>query len=526
MFSYVSVYFLVFLAIFFALYFLMPNVRSRQVILLAANIVFYKLMSGFSPLVIIFLTSVIVYFAAIAMGKRYVSFEAETEGMKRRQKAEVFAGYKKRNQKILYPSIAIIIAILIYTKVGKILEWNQARTLTEMFNTRTFLPVLGISYYTFSSIAYLADVYLKKASYEKNYLELLLCMTYFPHIVEGPISKYPNIFKQLKSLSGFSYERFTHGMQRMVYGVFKKLVVAERLSMYTTDIIAKPAEYAGVEVIVAVVLNAFQIYADFSGCMEIVLGISEAIGITLDENFRQPFFSKTAAEYWRRWHMTLGVWFKDYIYMPIVMNPKLMKKSMQLTQKYGVTVSQIVTSGIPLLVVWFLTGMWHGTGSNYVAWGFYWGLIIVISSILEKPFEKLAERLKIDRTTFAYQLFQMLRTFLLFVISRIFSCSGSIEASIEIFRSIFRESRVWELFDGSLYNYGLNQKNFYVALVGILIIWLVDIFHEKGMHIRKQLAAQPLLFRWIIYFAAIYTVIIFGIYGPGFNVSDFVYRGF
>ncbi len=524
--AYHSLQFILFFALFLILYLLMPRVRLRQIVILIGNVVFYKLSSGFNMLAVLVGTSLVIYVAGRIMEHIYAGYEAEKEGLAPKEAATLFAGYKKRAKKFLLLAFLVILGILFYVKIGKLLGFKEVGKISLLLKKpgRVLIP-LGLSYYTFSGIGYLLDIYWKKAKCEHDYFKLLVCMTYFPHIVQGPIGRYDKLMKQFGELPGFSYERVCFGLQRMLWGLFKKMVVADRLSLFTGAVFAAPTRFAGFEIFLAALLCTVELYADFSGCMDIVIGAAQTMGITLDENFRQPFFSKSAAEFWRRWHITLGAWFKDYVYMPIAMSPRFMKKAVGIRKKYGNRAGQVFSSAIPLAVVWLLTGLWHGTGADYVVWGCYWGLLITLGTILAPDFKKWAGKLHISTESFGFQLFRMARTLALFSIGRMLTVTGSLKGFANLFSGLFKEHRLWTLFDGSLYRHGLDYKNFCVALVGILLIWASDMLGGH-MQIRETLAKQPLPLRWLIYYGGIVLVLIFGMYGAAFEASNFVYGGF
>lgn len=523
--TYNSLQFILFFAVFLTLYLLMPRVRLRQIVILIGNVVFYKLAAGFNMLAVLVGTSLVIYVAGRIIDHIYAGYEAEKEGLTPKEATALFADYKKRAKKFLLLALLIILGILFYVKIGKLLGFKEVARVSQLFALKRVLIPLGLSYYTFSGVGYLLDIYWKKAKCEHDYFKLLVCMTYFPHIVQGPISRYHKLMKQFGTLPGFSYERVCFGLQRMLWGFFKKMVVADRLSLFTSTIFASPSSFAGIEIFFAVTLCAVELYADFSGCMDIVIGAAQTMGITLDENFSHPFFSKSAAEFWRRWHITLGAWFKDYVYMPIAMSPRFMKASVNIRKKRGTRIGQIFSSAIPLAVVWLLTGLWHGTGLDYVAWGCYWGILIILSAILAPDFKKWTQKLHIDTASFGWKLFQMVRTYFLFVIGRMLTVTGSLKGFGQLISGLFQEHRLWALFDGTLYQHGLDYKNFCVAIVGIFFIWIADMLGEH-MRIRENLAKQPLVLRWLAYYGVIVLLLIFGMYGSAFDASKFVYGGF
>lgn len=511
--SYNSLTFLILLLVCVGLYFCSVRSWQRQAILLAASIIFYLSAGGIKVMLSVLVSSAAVYILSRKIASIYEEYDQEKNKLAPKEQVKLFAEYKKKTLKYVWIGFFVLLGSLVYVKIGKLLKSN-------------ILVPLGISYYTFSSIGYLLDIYWKKAGAEKNYFRVLLCMIYFPHIVQGPISRYDDLRKQFEQIQPFCYSRLCSGMQRMMWGYFKKMVVADRIALYTSNIFAAPELYMGVEIAIAVFLGAFELYADFSGCMDIVLGASEVFGINLEENFRQPFFSESASEFWRRWHITLGAWFKNYVYMPAAMNPKFMKFCGQIRKRYGQRAGQIISMAVPTMLVWLLTGLWHGTGLDYVVWGLYWGIIIVLSAAFLPELKKLNTKLHITVESGIFKSYQKARTFLLFCIGRMLTVTGSLTGFLIMVKQLFKHHKLWVLFDGSIFQHGLDEKDFFVVILGILMIIAVDVLHEKKESVRNIIAAQPILIRWSIYYIGFIAVIILGIYGEGFNPSDFIYGGF
>lgn len=211
--------------------------------------------------------------------------------------------------------------------------------------------------------------------------------------------------------------------------------------------------------------------------------------------------------------------------MPVAMSPRFMKTCVNFRKKHGNRAGQIFSSAIPLAIVWLLTGLWHGTGADYVVWGIYWGAVIILGTVLTPEFKKLTAKLAINTESFGYQFFQMVRTYFLFVIGRMFTVTGSLEGFGKLVAGLFKEHRLWTIFDGSLYQHGLDYKNFCVAVIGIAAIWISDILGER-INIRESLSKQPLVLRWFVYYSGIVILMIFGMYGEAFDASNFVYGGF
>ena len=390
---------------------------------------------------------------------------------------------------------------------------------------RLIIP-LGISYYVLSIIGYLVDVYYKKIQAEHNYFKFLLFVLYFPKILEGPISKYQNISKQLYEGNKFDFRRLTFGLQRVCWGYFKKLVIADRLAIIVQNIFTNYYGREGSVFFVGAIFGAIQLYADFSGCMDIALGVSECFGIKLEENFNLPFISRNAAEFWRRWHITLGAWFRDYIYMPLSVSSRIIKITNIIRKKCGKRLSKAFSSFIPIMTVWMLTGLWHGTSYNYVLWGIYWGLLIFLSSFFSPEIKKLTNVLKIDTKSKGFLFFSKARTFFLFVISRLISLPQTIEETGYIFQRIFTHFVPRKLIDGSLLNLGVDLPRYIVVILAIALMGYVGSKKKNGINIREEIASRSIFIRWAIYYALIFAVLLFGAYGPGYDAFTFVYMAY
>lgn len=305
--SLISLEFLGFLLAVLVFYYLFP-LKFKWLVLLAGSIFFY-VSTGPDGLPYLTAVSVIAYLAALGMQllnqkqEQYFRNHEVDKDEKRKQKARV----KKKCKIICVGASLVIILLLIWAKVGN-LEWFHQLTgyfTGENQNVMNVIVPLGVSYYTFSAVAYVADVYWKKDKAETNYLKFALFLFYFPKILEGPISRHKNIGQQLCEGHRFDFKEISFGAQRMLWGFFKKMVIADRVAIVVNEVFGNWEEYPGSILLLAAVFGAFQLYCDFSGCMDIVCGASEMVGVKLEDNFSRPFFAKSAAEFWRRWHITL-----------------------------------------------------------------------------------------------------------------------------------------------------------------------------------------------------------------------------
>lgn len=523
-----------FLFIFICIYLLIGKQTVRKYWVLIGSIVFY-IWNGIGAFIIVLGTAIVVYITARMIEQTYQGYEQVKEGLTLKEQRAVFSGYKKKAARYLHLAFILIIGLWLFVKFSSVLELSVLRQILSLSVWGGVIVPLGISYYTLSSIGYLADIYWKKEKAEHNFLNLFSAMIYFPHIVQGPISKYSKIIEQMKELPSVNYNRVCYGLQLMLWGYGKKLIVANHIATYTTVIFANPTEYAGIEVLAAIVLCVIQIYADFSGCVDIVRGISEVIGIELQQNFEQPFLAKSAQEFWSRWHMSLGIWTKDYIYFPIAVNHKFTKYIHGLKREGKTQKADFIFSFFPLVTVWLFTGLWHGTGVDYILWGLYWCVLMTLSKELKPLSYKLTTKLSINTEKNAYKIWCMLRTTILFAIGRMFTVTGQVTGILILIKQMVLNHDMWiAIRNGELYAYLKSDSTLYksllvaliVAVIGTCIMIGIDILHERNIKVRETISNQHFWVRWLIYYLAIMVVIILGKYGATYDATSFIYGGF
>lgn len=519
--------FFVFILAVSLLYYIVP-LKCRWIILLLASILFYASW-GWKTMPVVFMCALLVFLAAERIEAIYTRQDAQLkkQDMSPADKKERKIRAKKRCRRIMTTTGFLLIVILVYCKVGQNI-WDGIGRLTgkELPGWAQIIVPLGISYYTFSLLGYLADVYWRKEKAEHNFLKFLLFVLFFPKILQGPISRHKNLAEQLNTGHVFDYTQFCFGLQLALWGYFKKLVIADRLSVFVDTVFTNCyEEKSSLIFVIAAMFGSIQLYCDFSGCMDMARGICQMLGIDLEKNFDHPFFARSAAEFWRRWHITLGTWFKDYVYMPLVISPKLMKLAQKTKKKFGSRAAKNVMAVIPLACVWVLTGLWHGTGPNYIAWGIYWGILIICSNIFAPEIKKITDFLRIDTKARSWHIFQMVRTFFLFSFGRLLTMPGHLRTTWDIMKQIVKKFDIWILFDGTLYNYGLNEKNFRMAMAGIFTLWCVSMLQEKGS-VREMIARNNAVVRWTVYYLAFFAVVIFGIWGAGYSNVGFTYMNY
>lgn len=503
-----SLNFLLFILLVFCIYYLLEKTRLQRYVLLAAGIICVGAMSGLSSVIVIALLAFAVYRIALRMEKL-----SGNGGKKPSTAVKIWWG----------AGIAIDIGLLLYFKFFK----NTWLILQNFFaggsvTIAELVTPVGLAYYTLALYGYLSDIYHKKYGAEKDYLLFLTYVTYFPAIVEGPVNLYKKLAPQLKERHVFHERQVVMGLQRLVWGYFKKVVIADRIGILVLGIL-QDQEAVGPLLFYAMVLYSFQIYTDFSGGIDVIMGISEMLDIRLVENFRSPLVSGSVTEYWQRWHISLGEFMEKYIYYPIVLNRKLMKFSRKIPNKY---MSRAFSATFASVIVFILVGIWHGTGWNYVVYGMYQALFVASAVLLAPFYRKLKTVLHVDEKAFGFKLFTVLRTFLILVFGRLLIRAADLRQAGMLLSRMFSDWNPHALFDGTIYRYGLDWKNVILIYICIVMIIVVDILHERGVHFRELIMRQGIIFRYIIYYAAVFSIIVFGIYGPEFAASSFIYQAF
>ena len=519
--------FLIFLICVTAAYFICP-VKYRWGILLVSSIVFYCLADvKFLPFILA--TSAISYLIARMIQKEHENCDLKVAESKNKEEIKILReNSRKKCRRMLQGALIVILGYLALTKFGKtVFDWISNVSGNAGFSVIHIIVPLGISYYSFSNIGYVLDIYWKRYKPEKNFLKYLLYVMYFPHILQGPIARFDRLGVQFSKEHPFDYQQFCFGIQLIIWGFFQKLVIADRVGIFVSAVYNDYANQYGMVLLVATLMYAVQIYADFAGCVNIARGVSQIFGIDIENNFSQPYFSKSVDEFWRRWHITLGAWFKDYLCMPVSVSKPVKDVSKKIRKKFGSRAGKNTTTIAALAAVWICTGVWHGTGLNYVVWGIWQGGIIAISVLLEPYYGVAKSKLHINDQSKVWQLFQMCRTFVLTgIIPRVIVRASSIGAAWTIFKNFFADLNVSSLWNGSLLEYGLSKENFVIAGFAIAVLFVVSLLKEKGVSIRESIGKRNIVVRWLIYIAAFYSVVILGIYGPGYDASAFVYMDF
>lgn len=525
--QFLSVAFIILWVISFALYYLAPK-KCQWMILAVASGLFYVAGTGGIPVGIL-LTGAGAYGCGIYLTR---SLEAQKKALsdiadKERKKA-VKQGFERRRKRVQILYFVLSLGILLCTKyMVVILPLLQKAGLTtpvsDTFFARVVMP-LGISFYTLTAIGYVVDVGREQCRVQENPAKLFLFLAYFPAITQGPFNRYAKLQGEFEREHVFDYERMLFGVQRFVWGAFKKLVIADRINLFVGNVFGNAdGGIPGSIYALAVVLYMLQLYADFSGYMDMALGISQTFDVVLPENFKRPYFSRSVAEFWRRWHITLGTWFKDYVMFSFVMSGTGRKIGKAAKKKWP-GMGKHVTGVIGTMLVWLLTGMWHGRTVSYILWGVYYGVIMCVSLVLESRYGVWKEKLHIKEGKF-YGFLTMARTWAIVFVADVLIRSESLSQAGEIYRALLMDFRIKE---GILNvtSYGLSKYGFLLLAVCCLLWLAVSIWEEQGKDVRRTLSACPMAVRWCCYYGVVLLLVITGIYGGSYDTAAFLYQSF
>ena len=364
------------------------------------------------------------------------------------------------------------------------------------FALKHILLPLGISFFTFQQLSFLVSVYRREEKVERL-RDYSLFVTFFPQLVAGPIERSGSLLRQLREERRFDGVRARAGLVRMAWGLFMKCVVADRLALFVDTVFRQPEDLPGSAAALAVVLFTFQIYCDFGGYSNIAIGAAQVLGVTLMENFRQPFLAASVREFWQRWHISLSSWFRDYVYIPLGGSRR---------GKWRAVWNNFL--------VFLASGLWHGAAWHYVAWGALHGLYTTAERLLPRHRGGAVRRITGTAVTFAL----VSGAFLLFR-------SDTLAGAWAMFRAIVCDFQPSALAGGGLYGFGLDRADFTVAWVALAVLAGHDLLAER-MDVLAALERQALPLRWAVYLLLLFAILIFGVYGPEYDAAAFIYFEF
>lgn len=389
------------------------------------------------------------------------------------------------------------------------IEWllNKLNAALTVPRFDVLLPV-GISFYTFQALSYTMDVYRKEIKAERHFLRYALFVSFFPQLVAGPIERSGSLLAQINQEKHFDWDNFRDGLLYMIWGFFEKMVIADRIAILVDTVYSNYTEFVGFQIAFATILFGFQVYCDFAGYTDIAIGAAKIMGFHLMKNFRQPYFSMSIADFWRRWHISLSTWFRDYLYIPLGGNRK----------------GQVIKYR-NIMIVFMVSGLWHGASWGYIIWGGLHGVYQIIGDLLKPYYENFLKQKNIRTNCFSWRLLKKIITFILVDFAWLFFRAAGARTALRMILHSIRRCNPFPILTGGLYEMGLNRNSITVLTISLMILFIVDYLKEKG-NIKQKFLSQNKWFYYGISYAGILVVLFFGIYGEAYNPSQFIYFQF
>lgn len=516
--SYFSILFLCgFLPLVIVLYCAMPK-RWRWSVLLGASYLFFWCVSG-KLLVFALISTVSIYVAGRIMARQIA---ARDNALKEASggRAEIRRRFGRRMGMVLVATIALNVGMLAAMKY-LVFFGGLAASLLQLFGFgATFaLPVwaapIGISFYTLMAVSYLVDVYRGTIPAERHFGRVALYLAFFPHIMEGPLARYGETGSQLSAGNSLTWNNFNAGVMRILWGLAKKVIVADRLDAFVKPVFDNYAAYDGGVIALAAIVYTVQLYCDFSGTIDIALGIGRIFGVKLPENFRQPFFSRTASEFWQRWHITLGTWFRDYVYYPVSLSKPMKSLTKTARRRLGNRIGPLAASSVALFCVWVANGLWHGAGSQYLFFGMYYFVIILAGGFLEPVMQRFSVQRGINRQCVGYRVFQITRTLVVVFVGELFFRANGLNAGLAMFAQMVGSFSLDSFTNGALLHLGLDIHDYLIIGVVLVVVLGVGIAKERGGDPIAFVRSRTAL-RWAVPLGLLTAVVVFGAYGAGY----------
>ncbi|CAK7029688.1 MAG: hypothetical protein PEGG_01237 [Paraeggerthella hongkongensis] len=525
---YSALFFTAFLPIAVMLYGIAPR-RFRWAVLLLASYGFFFALSG-ALVAFVALSTVVVYACA-----RMIDANLEK---KNRQPAKASSGKremreacKRKNRRIVAGAVVINIGILAVLKYSGFFGVSLASVLAAFgisvdLAIPSFALPIGISFYTLMAVSYVMDVYRERTKADKNLGHVALFLAFFPGIMEGPLSRYNDIAPSLTAGEPLNRKNLYAGTLRIVWGMAKKIIVADRLNAFVKPVFDNYGSYDGGVIALAAILYTIQLYCDFSGTMDVALGMGRVFNVALPENFRQPFFSRTASEFWQRWHITLGLWFKDYVYYPISLSKPCKLLTTKARKRFGNRYGPLLASAVALFCVWIGNGLWHGAGSQYIFFGLYYFVLIMVGGLIEPQCARVAQHFGINRDRWSYRALQTARTLVIIFIGELFFRSSSLEAGLAMVGRIAGNFTIEAFTTGSALQIGFGVGDGIIVALFMMLVLVVGVAKERGCNVWEWVAARRAPMRWGLVILLFVGTVTFGAYGIGYMPVDPMYAQF
>jgi len=520
------------LPIFIFLYAIMPK-KFKKYYLLIASYVFYFLING-GMLIYLLVSTFLMHYFAIWIERLQDKMKTTLSETEKENKKAVKKKYVRYQRGVVTLAVIVHIGALVVLKYTGFFVTNINRLIVASGSSSTltipnFLVPIGISFFSLQALSYVLDVYRGVTKADDNLLRLALFLGFFPQIIEGPICRYNQTAEQLWNAQPVNSHNLTFGLQRVLFGMLKKIVIADRLNALVGVIFSGYANYDGGVIALGAVLYTIQLYMDFSGIMDIVVGIAQICGVTMPENFERPFFSKTISEFWKRWHITLGTWFRDYIFYPVTTSGNMKKLTSAARKKLGNHYGPLIAGSIALFSVWICNGLWHGADWNYIFFGMYHFVLILLGNLILPIVRIVNKKLKLNSDNFFYKLMQIVRTCILVVIGELFFRAEGLMNGFHMFGKIFTDLTFSTLTNDLLVAGGVDYLDFVIIGITLIGIFVVSVLNEKKISIRETLARPEkgaLALQWTLIYVLVMFILIFGAYGIGYAEVQPMYAQF
>ena len=521
---FISWTFVLFLAAAVIVYYLVP-LRARWTVLLAASAVFY-LSGGVKPVCYLLFTASTTYAAGLLLDRM------------NRKRGEIPKGDKEAQEKLKSKKKAVV-AVTLIANFGMLycLKYlgftaNAISSVIGLFGGEVnfsvpdFILPLGVSFFMFQTAGYVIDCYRGKYPAERNYAKYALFASFFPLMVQGPISRYDRIAPTLLSGNRLNCENIRGGIQLMMWGYMKKMIIADRAAVVVNAFFDDYASYGGAVTAFAVIFYCINLYCDFSGGIDITRGAAQLFGVETEKNFERPIFAASLAEYWRRWHITLGGWMRDYVFYPISLSKSFGKLGKWSREKLGGKLGKIFPTSCATFIVYLIIGIWHGANFRYIFYGFFNGAIITSSLLLVGVYMKMKEKLRINDKALYWRIFSMARTCFIIFIGRFITRSPRLLVAFELIGRTFNPMKLaaGELVNGTLLGFGLTAADYGIVAVSVIVMLILEWYEEKHGSVREALAKQNAFVQWAAIAVPMIALLLFGIFRGSYIASEFIYK--
>lgn len=488
--------------------------------LLVVSVLFY-LWTGGGNLCFILITGITTWAGAKWLERLSVEYAAikKNKEIPSEEKKQIKARYGRKRKLILFAVLILNFGILAYLKY-----WN------DIFGTQNALGLLlplGISFYTFQSMGYLLDIYYEKYACEQNLAKFLLFVSFFPQMIQGPINRYDQMREQFFVEHSTSFEKIERAIYRIFYGLFKKYAIANILAPVIAVILDNEAgmNMPGSVIVIGILLYSIQQYADFSGGIDMVMGIAMLFGIEMMPNFRQPYFSTSLAEFWRRWHISLGKWMRDYVFYPFALTKPIKNLGKWANSKFGKHVGRVLPAMLGNILIFFIVGIWHGARMHYILWGLYNGVIIALSDLLAPVYKKMNEALHINTQSKGFYLFRVVRTFMVVNIGWYFDRIEDVGLCMESLARTVTDFQINRMIPVCIaISNDFSRISIALAMAATLFAFFLSVLKERQIDVYDYLHEKPIVIRWGVYYMVIFLILLSFFSVP--DAAGFMYANF